>query len=59
MSEPVALPTAAPRPARRGAAAHAAWSERLARFATAGLTPAQFCAQEGVSLPSFYAWTRR
>jgi transposase len=23
------------------------------------LTPAQFCAAEGVSLPSFYAWKRR
>jgi len=23
------------------------------------LSPAQFCTQEGVSLPSFYAWKRR
>jgi hypothetical protein len=33
--------------------------ERLARFPDCGLSPAQFCAQEGVSLPSFYAWKRR
>jgi hypothetical protein len=33
--------------------------ERLARFSTSGLRPAQFCASEGVSLPSFYSWKRR
>jgi hypothetical protein len=33
--------------------------ERLARFRASGLGPAQFCTQEGVSLPSFYAWKRR
>ena len=59
MSEPVAVPTVAPCSARRGAAAHAAWSQRLARFSLSGLTPAQFCAEEGVSLPSFYSWKRR
>src|SRR5207302_536966 len=31
----------------------------LARFPNSGLSPAQFCAQEGVSLPSFYSWKRR
>jgi hypothetical protein len=35
------------------------WSERLQRFADSGLTPAQFCTQEGVALPSFYSWRRR
>ncbi len=35
-----------------------AWSERLERFAHSGLTPAQFCAQENLSLPSFYSWRR-
>jgi transposase len=35
------------------------WVERLARFPDAGLTPAQFCALEAVSLPSYYAWRRR
>ena len=33
--------------------------ERLARFSGSGLRPAAFCAQEGVSLPSFYSWKRR
>ncbi len=35
------------------------WAERLARFAAAGLTTAQFCAAEGVSVASFYLWKRR
>jgi hypothetical protein len=35
------------------------WLDRLARFPLSGLTPAQFCAVEAVSLPSFYAWKRR
>jgi transposase len=35
------------------------WVERLARFPQSGLTPAQFCAIEAVSLPSFYSWKRR
>jgi hypothetical protein len=33
--------------------------ERIARFPDSGLSPAQFCAAEGVSLPAFYAWRRR
>jgi transposase len=33
--------------------------ERLARFSGSGLRPAEFCAAEGVSLPSFYSWKRR
>ncbi len=59
MSEPPApLTEVFPRPRAR-AAARQAWAERLARFPASGLTPAQFCAVEGVSLPSFYAWKRR
>jgi hypothetical protein len=57
MSDPAPAP--ASRPARPRAAARAAWVERLARFHDSGLRPAQFCAQQGVSLPSFYAWKRR
>src|SRR5206468_10436581 len=49
-----ARPTTRPRNAARQA-----WVERLQRFAGADLSPAQFCAAEGVSLPSFYAWKRR
>jgi hypothetical protein len=42
-------------PPRARAAARDAWADRLRRFAQSGLRPAPFCAQEGVSLPSFYA----
>lgn len=56
MSEqPISLATTTTTPAR----GRDAWSERLERFAHSGLTPAQFCAQEDVSLPSFYSWRRR
>ena len=58
MSE-LAIAPEAGRPARSRAATRAAWAERLARFPASGLSPAQFCAAEGVSLPSFYAWMRR
>ena len=34
------------------------WGERLERFARANQTVAQFCAAEGISEPSFYAWKR-
>jgi hypothetical protein len=56
VSELAAAPT---EPARSRAANRQAWVERLARFPHAGLSPAQFCAHEGVSLPSFYSWKRR
>jgi hypothetical protein len=36
-----------------------AWVERLNRFAHAGQTTATFCAAEGISVASFYAWKRR
>ncbi len=47
------------RPARSRAATRQLWVERLERFARSGLTPSQFCAAEGLALPSFYAWKRR
>jgi transposase len=59
MSEPALVPTATAPAPRPRAAARQAWVERLQRFADAGLSPAPFCAAEGVSLPSFYAWRRR
>jgi hypothetical protein len=47
-------------PVRRSReAVRQAWVERLARFAAAGLSPAPFCAAEGVSVASFYVWKRR
>jgi hypothetical protein len=53
----------APSPAHRSAGSHAAsrelWRDRRARFPSSGLTVAQFCAQEAVSVPSFYSWRRR
>src|SRR5437868_8905107 len=55
MSEPVPVAPERTRPAR----GRAAWAERLARFAQSGLSPTQFCAKEGLALPSFYAWRRR
>jgi hypothetical protein len=35
------------------------WRERLARFARASTSVVQFCLEEGVSTPSFYAWRKR
>jgi hypothetical protein len=59
MSEPLLAPTdPTPSPTPR-AAARQAWAQRLARFTAAGLRPAEFCANEGLSLPSFYSWKRR
>lgn len=59
MSELATVPTEAPRPTGPRVASRQLWVERLERFAASGLRPAAFCAQEGVSLPSFYAWKRR
>ena len=59
MSEPVTTSTSPPQPSRSRAATRHAWVERLARFSESGLSPAQFCTQEGLALPSFYAWKRR
>ena len=53
-----ALPPPCPSPRSR-AFAREVWVERLARFPDSGLTVAQFCATEAVSVPSFYAWRRR
>ena len=58
MSEQAPGATVSPAPRCR-AAVRAAWQERIARFADSGLSPAQFCSAEGVSLPSFYSWKRR
>jgi hypothetical protein len=44
---------------RSRATVRQAWVERLARFPASGLTPARFCAAEGVSLACFYSWKRR
>jgi transposase len=59
MSEPAPVPTQAPPSSRSRASVRQLWVERLARFCASGLRPAEFCAAEGVSLPSFYSWKRR
>lgn len=59
MSELATVLTPPNRPSGSRAVTRAAWVDRLQRFAVSGLSPAQFCAQEGVSLPSFYSWKRR
>src|SRR5262245_2063748 len=59
MSEPAVASTEAVLSPRSRGAARQLWVERLARFCASGLRPAEFCAQEGVSLPSFYSWKRR
>ncbi len=59
MSDVVTTPPPPPRPPRCRAATRELWLDRLARFPSSGLTVAQFCAIEAVSLPSFYAWRRR
>ena len=59
MSELATVSMPSNRPTRSRAVTRAAWIDRLQRFAVSGLSPAPFCAQEGVSLPSFYPWTRR
>ena len=35
------------------------WRQRLRRFEHSGLSALAFCAKEGVSAPSLYAWRRR
>jgi transposase len=59
VSESVLAPTPPHRPVRSRASARQLWVERLDRFAASALSPAAFCAAEGVSLPSFYSWKRR
>jgi len=58
MSEVVVAPPVS-HTTRSRAATRELWMDRLARFPASGLTVAQFCAIEAVSLPSFYFWKRR
>ena len=44
---------------RSDSSTQAAWEQRMARFGAAGGKAADFCAAEGVSLASFYAWRRK
>jgi hypothetical protein len=38
---------------------HALWRARVRRHAESGLTIAQFCARESLSVASFHGWKRR
>ena len=58
MSETVVTPPVSPT-TRSRAATRELWMDRLVRFPASGLTVAQFCAIEAVSLHSFYFWKRR
>ena len=59
MSEVVDSPWPVSRRADSRAATRELWLDRLARFPESGLTVAQFCAIEAVSVPTFYSWKRR
>jgi hypothetical protein len=59
MSDAIFAPAQPTRSTRSRPATRTLWIERLARFPQSGLTAAQFCAVEAVSLPSFYSWKRR
>jgi hypothetical protein len=59
MSELVVAPPPASHTPRSRAATRELWSERFARFRSSGLTVAQFCASEAISVHSFYSWKRR
>jgi hypothetical protein len=59
MSDVVSAPPQPCHSARSRAFTREVWLERLSRFPTSGLTAAQFCAIEAISLPSFYSWRRR
>ena len=52
------MPAVLGAPRRDPVATRRTWVERLERFAHANQTVAQFCAAEGVSVPSFYVWKR-
>jgi hypothetical protein len=52
--------TLSSRPGRRpNLALHQLWQQRLGRFQQSGLSVSAFCANEGLSPHSFYAWRRR
>ena len=44
---------------QRGVAIRQGWEERFERYRASGLTVARFCANEGVSVNTFYYWARR
>ncbi len=59
MCELMLAPTETLHSPRSRDAVRRTWAERLSRFATAGMTTAQFCAAEWVWVASFYLWKPR
>lgn len=58
-TDPTRAPVDAARPSRRDpAATRQKWVERIERFRSAGVTVAEFCLTESVSVPAFYQWRR-
>jgi transposase len=52
--------TVSSRPGRRpDPTLRALWDQRLRRFDHSDQSAADFCSEQGLSLPSFYAWRRR
>src|SRR6516165_2454220 len=45
-------------PQRRDPGKEKYWRELLWQWRRSGLTPREFCDQQGISQPSFYAWRR-
>lgn len=43
----------------RGEAARRIWRKRLRRYERSSLSVKEFCAREGISLPSLYQWKKR
>jgi hypothetical protein len=60
MSEPLvpAQSPTCPAPAARPAK-ELLWRQRLDRFSQSGLSAREFCAREGIALPTFSGWKRR
>lgn len=49
-----------PRPGRRpDPTLRSLWEKRLRHFQQCGQSASTFCSEQGLSLPSFYAWRRR
>lgn len=46
-------------PGKKSVEKESNWRELIKRQAVSGLSIRRFCAKEGVSQPSFYAWRRR
>jgi transposase-like protein len=57
-ADPTSTPADPVRTRRDPAATRQKWVARIERFRSAGVTIAQFCVAEGVSVPAFYQWRR-